>query len=148
MQVYVKDGLPGRLIAIHYRSITFVRQSSRSRYVTSGGIKAANDGVIVRADIIDGRDVFSRDDQYVRWCFWIDVTKSNSGVGLVNDVRRNITGQYLAEQAILMWLSHVPPLLDGAPAIKRVGQSTTVHVLEFTTQWDTMGDATRGDLRP
>ena len=106
MQMYMEDGLPGRLIAIHYRPVALVRQSFGSRNVTSGRIQAADDSVIVVAYVIDCGNMFSRNNQHMRRRFRVDVAKCDSSVRFKDDIGRNITGQNPAEQAIVAVLGH------------------------------------------
>jgi len=96
----VKDSLTGTLVAIHYCSETIFGDALCRRYFTRCGVQTADKRLIFFRNIVDRRDVFSRDNQHVCWCLWIDVAECDRRFGFIDNIRRNIAAQNFAKQTI------------------------------------------------
>ena len=91
MQVYVKHRLASACIAIHNGPVALICNALRSSDFLGRQVHVTHDTAVVLAEVIDRRNVFTRNNQYMRWRLGIDIAKGNRGFRLVNDV-----GGYIA----------------------------------------------------
>ena len=96
----MEHGLSGIFIAVHHRTIAVIGNTCLRGYFLCGQVQTADDLLIVRLDVVDRRNVLSRNHKYVCRRLRANVAKSDGGLLLVNQVGRNLAGQNLAEQAI------------------------------------------------
>ncbi len=137
----VEDRLPGGFVAIHDRPITYLGKTLVRGDRPRGAVEAADNRLIVLADVIDRRNVLAWNDQYMCRRLGVDVPKRDGRVGFVNDVCRNIPGQDFAEKAVIV--SHNGLLLIHGPASEeRVRERSTIDVFQLATQRHTVRDTT------
>ena len=138
VQVYVEDALPCLLATVHNHAVSVFRKALLPRYFFRGQHKITHQFLIACIEIVDCRNVPARNNQYMCRCLRIDIAKRYCHIGLINDIRGNISIDDSAKQAILT--CHDSLLIDDAPAVKRVRQSSTVDVFEFATQRYAVGN--------
>ena len=139
--MYVENGLSSRLVAIHHRTIAFVREAFLRSNVFSSFVKAADQRVIFFANVIDRGNVFARDDKHMGGCLRVDVPECDRRIGFINHVGRDFSSQYLAEQAVFVSQEFLL-LVYGPASEERVRERAAVHVLELSAERHTVRNAT------
>ena len=100
MQMNVKYGLAGTFVAIHNCTIPFFGKSLCGSYFASRRIQTADKRLIFIRDVVNRRDVFSRNDQHMRWCLRVEIAKRDRCFRFVDDIRRNVAIQYFAKKTV------------------------------------------------
>ena len=72
---------------------------------------------------------------------WTDIPECQDVIGFINDIRRDVTGDHLAENTIRHALPRVD-CLKNTPAIKGVRERCPVHILKLTPKRHPVGQAT------
>jgi hypothetical protein len=96
----VEHRLSRLAIAIEHRAISALAESLAGRQLSGSSQHPADQRVIVRTEIVGGRDVLPRDDEQVHRRLWIDVAERDEIVVFVNNRCRNLAGDDAAEQAV------------------------------------------------
>jgi hypothetical protein len=93
----MKDGLTGFLITVHYQPVAIIADSSLAGDKLRGTEKFTHDQVVIVDDIINGRDMFFRDNKKVHRCLRINIVERQHVIIFINDIGRYLTVSYLAE---------------------------------------------------
>jgi hypothetical protein len=110
VKVHVEDGLPGQGAGVENKAVVLLQpllfRDSRRR-----GQHVSHDRRLVGGEGSGIRVVCLRYDKHVRGRLGVDVPEGQRGVGLVDDVGRNLTRDELAEEAVGHVVSLVTPVL-------------------------------------
>ena len=96
----VEHRLSRLAIAIEDRAISALAESLVGRQLSGASQHPADQRVIVRTQIVRGRDVLPRDDQQMHRRLRIDVAERDEIVVFVHNRCRNLAGDDAAEQAV------------------------------------------------
>ena len=82
----VKDSLSCRRVAIHHDPVTILTKTHFLRHFLGSEVEIADLFPVGISQVVDGRNVFARNDQDVGWRLWINIAKRKYFICLVDDV--------------------------------------------------------------
>jgi hypothetical protein len=100
MEVEMKNGLTGGLIAIHSDAVAIIIDALVLGYLPGGQEQFTDIINIVACHLIDRCHVLARNNQNVRWRLGVDVPKCDDILRLKHNVCRYLARGNLAKQTI------------------------------------------------
>ena len=96
----MEDGLTRVAVGVEDRAVSAGRNPTIGRDCRRAPHYLADDPIVVRAEIVQRRDMLLRDDQHVRRGLRVDVVERENPIILVDDRRRDLTADDFAEEAV------------------------------------------------
>jgi len=93
----MKDGLTGLLITVHHQPVPVIADAPLVRDKLRGTKKFTHDQVVIVDDIINGRDMFFRDNKKVHGSLRVNIIEGEHVIIFKNDIGRYFAISYLAE---------------------------------------------------
>jgi hypothetical protein len=96
----MEDRLAGVAIAIEHGAIAAIVESSLACHASRLSNHAAHKPIVCRGQVVDGCDVPAWNHERVKWGLRVDVLDDNQRFVLVEDLRRYLVRDDLAEKTI------------------------------------------------
>lgn len=96
----VENSLAGVAIAVEHGPIPAILKPSFACDESSLSNHLADQRIVCRRDVVDGRDVPSRDDERMKWSLGIDVLNHDQGIVFVKDLGWYLVRNDLAEKTV------------------------------------------------
>src|SRR5947209_1604493 len=100
VHVDVQHALPGQRAVVDHETESLVESFAFGDLIRCLEEVDEPRRIALRVELVDARNVRARNDLHVRRRLWIDVSKRDDALVFVDDVRRDVSGNDLAEDAV------------------------------------------------